>query len=378
MAGSSEEDRRKQLARFQKQKKHWLTREQEVQRKQQARTRRAGRPKQRDAGWSADDEDPALFEKIARPTGERARPAVSLAAIEGLPRGIVTAVHAGRVDVDFAPARLAAAIVDDPAQRLAVGDEVAFEVTDGPPRVVLRSPRRSVLARPDPGNEHRELVLAANVDLVVIVVAAADPPLRPGLIDRFLLALQRGGASPLLCVNKIDLLDDTGRQQLARTLRPYEDLALPTILCSANAGSGVDELRKRVAGRTCVVAGHSGVGKSSLLNALDPAGDRATGAVRDSDGKGRHTTTAAMMRQLADGTRVIDTPGIRALGLQELSRDELRAAFPDVQAFAGGCRFADCSHAHEPDCAVLAAVAAGRLAAARHGSWLRLLGADEP
>ncbi|MBK8096032.1 MAG: ribosome small subunit-dependent GTPase A [Planctomycetes bacterium] len=377
MAGSSEEDRRKQVARFKKQSKHWLTREQELQQQQQAKARKAGRIKQRHDDWSADDDDPAVFEKIARPGRERPRPALSPAAIEGLPRGTVTAVHAGRVEIDFAPARLASAMVNDPEQRLAVGDEVAFEVTDGPPRIVARLPRRSVLARPDPGNEHRELVLAANVDLVVIVVAAADPPLRPGLIDRFLLALQRGGAAPLLCVNKVDLLDDAGRARLALMLQPYEELAVPVIRCSASAGLGIDELQARLRGRTCVFAGHSGVGKSSLLNAIDPAGGRATGAVRDFDGKGRHTTTAAMMRQLSDGTRVIDTPGIRALGLQELTRDELQAAFADLQAFAGGCRFADCSHAHEPDCAVRAAVAAGRLSAARHGSWLRLQAGDD-
>lgn len=124
-------------------------------------------------------------------------------------------------------------------------------------------------------------------------------------------------------------------------------------------------------------AGHSGVGKSSLLNALDQ-GSRAIGDVREYDGKGRHTTTSSSLQTLADGTRVIDTPGIRSLGLEQLSRDELRAAFPDLQAFARVCRFGDCSHAHEPDCAVRAAVGSGRLSAARLSSWLRLIGGDDP
>ncbi|MBL8732312.1 MAG: ribosome small subunit-dependent GTPase A [Planctomycetes bacterium] len=376
MAGSSEEDRRRLVARFQKQQKHFLTHEEEQSRRQQAKARKAGRSGVRRSPRGDEDDDPVQFEKMTAPVRDRGRP--PSAATEALPRGIVTAVHAGRVEVDFAPARLAAALATDAGQRLAVGDEVAFEATAGPPRVVARLPRRSVLARPDPGNVHQALVLAANVDLAVIVVAAADPPLRPGLVDRFLLALQRGGVAPLLCVNKVDLLDAPGRAALAATLQPYAALAVPTVWCSASNGVGLDELRPHLRGRTCVFVGHSGVGKSSLLNGLDPAGGRAIGDVRAFDGKGRHTTSASALRQLGDGTRVIDTPGIRELGFGELSRDELRLAFADLQAFAAGCRFADCSHAQEPDCAVRAAVAAGRVPGARLASWLRLLGECDP
>lgn len=375
MAGSSEEDRRRLVARFQKQSKHFLTHAEEQLRRQQAKARKAGRSGPRRSPRD-DDDDPVQFEKMAAPAHARGRP--PSAAIGTLPRGTVTAVHAGRVEVDFVPARLAAALATDAGQRLAVGDEVAFETTAGPPRVVARLPRRSVLVRPDPGNAHHELVLAANVDLAVIVVAAADPPLRPGLVDRFLVVLQRGGVVPLLCVNKVDLLDDRDRSELAATLSPYQALAVTTVWCSASRGVGLDELREHLRGRTCVFVGHSGVGKSSLLNALDPAGGRAIGSVRAYDGKGRHTTSASALRQLGAGTRLIDTPGIRELGLGGLSRDELRAAFADLQAFAAGCRFADCSHGQEPDCAVRAAVAAGRVPVARLASWLRLLAECDP
>lgn len=370
MAGSSEEDRRRLQARFGRQSKHVLTHEEELQRKQQAKASKAARSLRRPARRDATDDDPAPFERIRAP--ERRRPRVLAAAVDSLPRGIVTAVHAGRLEVDFAPARLATHLIVDPEQRLAVGDEVAIETTAGPCRVVARLPRRSVITRPDPGNAHRELVLAANVDLAVIVVAAVDPPLRPGLIDRFLVVLQRGGVAPLVFVNKVDLLDEVRRREVARTLQPYEELGVPVVMGSASSRVGTEELARRIHGRTCVFVGHSGVGKSSLMNLLDPSGSRAIGPVRASDGRGRHTTTSSALRQLVDGTRVIDTPGIRAVGLGEVSPAELQAAFADLQAFAGGCRFGDCGHANEPDCAVRAAVAAGRLPAARFASWLRL------
>jgi len=371
MAGSSEEDRRRLLARYGKQCKHVLTHEEELQRKQQSKARKAGRSLRRPARRAATDDDAVEFERIRAPERTRSRPPA--AAMDSLTRGTVTAVHAGRVEVDFAPARLATSLLTDPEQRLAVGDEVAFEATAGPSRVVARLPRRSVITRPDPGNPHRELVLAANVDLAVIVVAAVDPPLRPGLIDRFLLVLQRGGVAPLVFVNKVDLLDDHQRREVATMLRPYEELGVPIVMGSASTRAGVEDLARRLHGRACVFVGHSGVGKSSLLNLLDPSGERVIGEVRGYDGRGRHTTTSSALRQLVGGTRVIDTPGLRAVGIGEVSRAELQVAFADLQAFAAGCRFGDCGHSSEPDCGVRAAVAAGRLPAARLSSWLRLL-----
>jgi len=370
---ASEEDKRRLRERFRKQLRHAVSHEEELRRRQAAKARAAERIDRDEPGWRGEP-DAETFAKMRRGGRARRHRELGGAAPPGLPRATVTAVHQGRIELDFAPARVAQRLLLDPDCRLVVGDEVLCEGTDGPRRAVALLPRRTRLARPDPGNPHRELLLAANVDVAVIVAAVRDPPLRPGLIDRFLLALQRGGVAPLLCVNKVDLLDARGLAELAATLAPYAGLDVPAVLCSAAAGLGLGELRERLRARTCVFVGHSGVGKSSLLNALDPAGARAVAAVHAGSGQGRHTTAGSRLCDLGDGTRVIDTPGIRAFGFERLLLAELRAAFPDLAAFASGCRFADCTHAHEPGCAVREAVAAGRLAAARLGSWLRLLG----
>ena len=375
---ASEEEKRRQQQRFSKQIRHLVDHDEEQRRKRNSKARRGASrdPAPRRRGdWS--DDEPG-FEKMTRPklsavpSGEAALPTADL------PRATVASVHRGHVQLaDGRNARVATRLLLDPDFALAVGDEVLLAPTDDVARIVALAPRRSRLARPDPGNAHRQLVLAANVDVAVIVVAAADPPLRPGLIDRFLLALAEGGVAPLVAVNKLDLVaDEPTRRELDAMLAPYVELAVPVVRCTAIADAGVAELRAAVAGKVCVFVGHSGVGKSSLLNAIDPAGGRRIGAVREHDGRGRHTTTAAQMRTLPDGTRVIDTPGIRAFGLDEMAPEVVRAGFPELAAFARGCRFRDCSHRDEPDCAVRAAAAVGELPAVRYGSYLRILAAE--
>jgi ribosome biogenesis GTPase len=363
-----QDDKERQLARFQRQLRHLTTREEEQRRKQAAKAKRAARtPRPRARTWDEDD-DAETFAKIVRRAPAKTPRAVAL----DLPRGTVTAVHAAGIEVDGAPARLATELLLDPARRPVVGDVVAMVATDGPPRAVAVLPRRSWLARLDPGNPHHELVLAANVDVGVIVVAVQDPPLRPGLIDRYLIALARGGVAPLICANKADLLDAAGRDALAAQLAPYAALSLRSVLCSTSTGEGLAALRAQLTGRTAVFLGHSGVGKSSLLNALDPGGNRRIGAVGGPRGHGRHTTTAAALRVLGDDTRVIDTPGIRAFGLDALTPDELRDAFPEFAPFAAACRFADCTHTHEPHCGVRDAAATGQVSAARLASYQRV------
>jgi ribosome biogenesis GTPase len=248
----------------------------------------------------------------------------------------------------------------------AIGDRVLFSSDRRRIEEVL--PRRTVLSRADPGNPHLERVIAANIDVVANVVSLKSPPLRPGLIDRYLIATGRSGAEPLLCVNKIDLLENA---EELHPVRSFQAAGVPVILCSAATGEGIGQLLEALAGKLCVFAGHSGVGKSSLLNALDPELDLITGAVSAGNDKGRHTTTSSALYHLPGGAIVIDTPGIREFALWDVTAHEVRVYYRDFAAYA--CAFSDCSHSHEPGCGVKAAVESGRISELRYQGYLRIL-----
>ena len=235
---------------------------------------------------------------------------------------------------------------------VAPGDEVSIRHE----KVFEIAPRRTTLSRTDPANVNRQRVIAANIDVLLIVAAAANPPFRPGLVDRYLVAAARGGIRPILCINKADLVDDVPEA------RVFE---VPTVLCSTVTGKGIDELRGLIADCTAVLAGHSGVGKSSLLNALASEERAVTGKVNEETGTGRHTTTTSRLYELSNGARIIDTPGIREFGLGHLTLAEIQAAFPEFNQYA--CRFRDCAHRDDPDCAVREA------GGPRYASYLRLL-----
>lgn len=248
---------------------------------------------------------------------------------------------------------------------LAVGDIARYS----PSLQVVGSvrPRRGVLSRPDPHNLRVRLVIAANVDIVVNVVSLVSPPLRVGLIDRYLVAIERAGARPLICVNKADLGGRAGQ------LSPYAEMGVPVLFCSAVEGAGIAELRTTLAGQVCVLTGHSGVGKSSLLNALAPDERAVTGDVNQSVRKGRHTTTSSRLYDLPGGGMIIDTPGIREFGLWDVTAADLRLYFHDFDEFALECAFGDCSHTHEPRCGVKRALESGELSAGRYESYLRIM-----
>ena len=256
---------------------------------------------------------------------------------------------------------------------LAVGDQVAVEPVEGALwRLVEILPRRTALSRPDPLNPHLQRLIAANVDLVVNVVSVKSPPLRPRLIDRFLIATQRGGAQPAICVNKIDLIAEDDRERELAPLADYRELGVPVIACSVRTGEGIDALRATLQGKTCALVGHSGVGKSSILNALDARLQLATADVHKKRGTGRHTTSASTLFDLGNETYVIDTPGIREFGLWDITPESLRQAFPEFEEAAEWCRFNDCTHLHEPDCEVKKRVERGEISPARYDAYLRL------
>jgi ribosome biogenesis GTPase len=242
-------------------------------------------------------------------------------------------------------------------------------------RVKRILPRRTFLSRPDPINPRVEKVIAANIDVVVVVVAAANPPLHPGLIDRYLIAIERGGAEAAIAVNKAEL---GNRDEVERALQPYRALEIPIAICSAKTGEGIGDLRAIIAGKLCAFVGHSGVGKSSLLNALSPAAGAETGNVHEQSGQGRHTTARANIYDLADGARVIDTPGVREFGLMKLEAADVRQYFHDFDDAAAHCRFSDCTHLHEPDCMVRAQVEAGVIPAARYERYRNICESIDP
>lgn len=291
---------------------------------------------------------------------------------------IVMSVASGRLRVFLDGEELDAFVPPELAVRqksiLAVGDRVRLRDDNGVLRVQSVLPRRTVLARPDPLHAHRQRLVVANVDVVIHVVSLKSPPLRPRLIDRYLIAIQRGGAQPVICVNKVDLLDAEEREEELPKLSPYLDLGVPIVGCSTKTGEGLPQLRELVTGKMSALVGHSGVGKSSILNALDSSLQLATNTLHRKRGTGRHTTTASTLYDVGGGTYLIDTPGIREFGLWDLDRETLRDYFPEFNEPAQSCRFTNCTHVHEPDCEVKERVEQGELNEARYETYARLWG----
>ncbi len=287
--------------------------------------------------------------------------------------GIVISVSSGRCRVFQNGRELDCLVPAEIAVRqksaLTVGDRVLVDEEGGVCRLGEILPRRTVLARPDPLHKHMQRLIAANIDVVIPVVSVKNPPLRPRLIDRYLIAIQRGGAQAVICVNKIDLA--ANRDEELAKLSMYRDLGVPIIACSTKTGEGIDDLRRAVLGKTGALVGHSGVGKSSILNALDRRLQIATKDILKR-GTGSHTTTSSTLYDLGNGTYLIDTPGIREFGLWDLDRETLRDYFPEFEEAAEYCRFNDCTHTHEPQCEVKDRVERGEINRARYDTYLRL------
>jgi len=254
---------------------------------------------------------------------------------------------------------------------VAVGDRVRFMRT-GQGQGVFEEvlPRRNKLTRPDPFNPAMEHVIASNLDQVLIVVSAQKPPLDREILDRYLVATENLNLAAMICVNKVDLEPEEG---LRERMQVYSRMGYRVFFTSAVTGAGLDALKAALKDKTSVMTGYSGVGKSTLLNAIEPGLDLKVREVSEKTGQGKHTTVSVRLLQLSFGAYVLDTPGIREFGLWRVRPWEVPKLFRDFEEVAGDCRYPKCFHVDEPDCAVRVAVEEGRLDPVRYKSYRRIL-----
>jgi len=289
--------------------------------------------------------------------------------------GLVCVVEAGDGRTyRCAVRRVLKTLTTDQRHVVAAGDRVLFRAapsSGGVEGIIERiEPRRGCISRAVKG---RQQVLVANVDQALLIASTAEPPLKPNLIDRLIVAAEKSRIRPVICLNKVDLVDPAELVPLAGV---YSQMGYRVLLLSAVTGLGVDRLRRELTGRASVVIGQSGVGKSSLLNAIDPTLRLKVLPVSSETQKGRHTTTNARLVPLACGGHVIDTPGMRQFQPWDVVPEEVVNFYRDFRPYVNLCKFPNCTHTHEADCGIKNAVADGRLDERRYDSYCHLRAGD--
>jgi ribosome biogenesis GTPase len=253
---------------------------------------------------------------------------------------------------------------------LATGDRIRYESGDGDLVVICELyPRHGILSRL---SKNQEKLVAVNIDKVLIV-SAAKPVLKTGLIDRYLVACELAELAAIVVFNKIDLLDDMQLQTIKESLAVYATIGYPVLYLSAKTGEGIPALRETLASGTAILVGHSAVGKSSLIKALVPTSAPRIGQVSQATQKGRHTTTHTELFQLGNDGMIIDSPGVREFGLKPVDAQQLAQGFCEFRPYLGQCKFRDCTHTNEPGCAVLQALEQGLLDSKRMESYRAIL-----
>lgn len=257
---------------------------------------------------------------------------------------------------------------------IAVGDRVEFELEPDQESAVISAlePRRNYIIRKSINLSKQAQILGANLDQAILVVTLASPPTSLGFIDRFLVTAEAYSVPAALVFNKLDLFSEEGLEILEEYVSIYSELGYPCYEVSALEGTNIDQLCDLLRDKVTLVSGHSGVGKSSLINAIAPGSQLRTGSISDWSDKGKHTTTFAEMLPLPFGGYLIDTPGIRELGIVDIEQAELSHFFPEMRALLNACRFHNCRHVNEPGCAVLDALEVGDIQPSRYESYLSI------
>lgn len=257
---------------------------------------------------------------------------------------------------------------------IAVGDRVCIEVEkDVNTGVIVELvPRRNYIIRRAVNLSKESHILGANLDLALLVVTLASPATSFGFIDRFLVTAEAYDIPSLLVFNKLDLYSEDGLNLLSEFIEVYEDLGYPCLAVSAITGENIELLQRELKEKITLISGHSGVGKSTLINAIEPSVALRTAEISDWSDKGRHTTTFAEMIPLSFGGGIIDTPGIKEMGIVDIDKNVLSHYFPEMRARLNQCRFNNCVHINEPGCVVLQAVEEGLIEPSRYDSYLSM------
>ncbi len=261
---------------------------------------------------------------------------------------------------------------------ITVGDWVSITMDNEFEGIIYEVlPRQNYIIRKSTRKKKHSHRLAANIDQAVLVVTLVAPRTSLGFIDRFLVACESFRIPAVLAFNKADLLDDAGLKYYEELKFDYEELGYKSLLMSAETQEGIDALKLSLNGKTSLFSGHSGVGKSTLLNLLSPKITQRTAEISESVGKGIHTTTFAEMFEIWENTYVIDTPGIKELGLWNIADEELSHYFPEMRKYIGECKYYNCTHIHEPGCAFRVAMEEGKIAPFRYENYLSMLKDDD-